>query len=74
MIRSQFDFRDYVYNSPAAEIADTLMESEKVNFFYDQLLVKEPGTVEKTPWHQDQQYWAVSSRQVASCAVVYKGQ
>ena len=30
------------------------------------LLVKEPGTTECTPWHQDQPYWAVTGYQVAS--------
>jgi ectoine hydroxylase-related dioxygenase (phytanoyl-CoA dioxygenase family) len=59
-------FRDFIHNSPAAEITGTIMGSNKANFFYDQLLVKEPGTAERTPWHQDQPYWAVSGRQVAS--------
>ena len=59
-------FENFVRNSPAAEIAGRLMGSAKVNFFYDQLLVKEPGTAERTPWHQDQPYWAVSGEQVCS--------
>ncbi len=59
-------FRRFVFGSPAAEVAGTVMKSRKINFFYDQLLVKEPGTSARTPWHQDQPYWAVSGRQVAS--------
>ena len=59
-------FRRFVFDSPAAEIAATIMRASRVNFFYDQLLVKEPGTVERTPWHQDQPYWAVSGLQVCS--------
>jgi len=59
-------FHDFVFESPAAEIAATLMQSSKANFFYDQLLVKEPGTQTPTPWHQDQPYWAVSGQQVVS--------
>lgn len=59
-------FRDFVFESPAAEIAGHIMRAAKVNFFYDQLLVKEPGTAERTHWHQDQPYWAVSGRQVCS--------
>ena len=58
--------RNFVLHSPAAEIAGTVMEATKSNFFYDQLLVKEPGTSEPTPWHQDQPYWGVQGRQVAS--------
>lgn len=59
-------FRRFVFESPAAEIAGRVMGASKINFFYDQLLVKEPGTAERTPWHQDQPYWAVSGRQVCS--------
>jgi ectoine hydroxylase-related dioxygenase (phytanoyl-CoA dioxygenase family) len=59
-------FRRFVLESPAAEIAGRVMGANKVNFFYDQLLVKEPGTSERTPWHQDQPYWAVSGYQVCS--------
>lgn len=59
-------FRDFALNSPAAEISAQIMGAGRINFFYDQLLVKEPGTSEKTPWHQDQPYWAVSGRQVCS--------
>jgi ectoine hydroxylase-related dioxygenase (phytanoyl-CoA dioxygenase family) len=59
-------FRDYAFHSPCAEIAGAVMGSEKINLFYDQLLVKEPLTSERTPWHQDQPYWAVEGRQVCS--------
>jgi ectoine hydroxylase-related dioxygenase (phytanoyl-CoA dioxygenase family) len=59
-------FRHYVMRSPCAEIAGSIMGSEKINIFYDQLLVKEPSTKERTPWHQDQPYWAVEGRQVCS--------
>ncbi|MGH9318318.1 MAG: phytanoyl-CoA dioxygenase family protein [Vicinamibacteria bacterium] len=59
-------FRRFALESPAAEIAGRTMGARRVNFFYDQLLVKEPGTRERTPWHQDQPYWAVSGFQVCS--------
>lgn len=59
-------FRRFALESPAAEIAGRTMGVSRVNFFYDQLLVKEPGTAERTPWHQDQPYWAVSGRDVCS--------
>ena len=59
-------FADFVHESPAARLCGQVMGSAKVNFFYDQLIVKEPGTAEKTPWHQDQPYWAVSGRDVCS--------
>jgi ectoine hydroxylase-related dioxygenase (phytanoyl-CoA dioxygenase family) len=59
-------FCRFVFESPAAGIAGRLMGASRINFFYDQLLVKEPGTSARTPWHQDQPYWAVSGRQVCS--------
>ena len=50
-VSRRFDrFRRFVHESPAAEIMATMLESTKINFFYDQLLVKEPGTSERTPW------------------------
>ncbi|MCR9256061.1 MAG: phytanoyl-CoA dioxygenase family protein [Alphaproteobacteria bacterium] len=64
--RRQEGFRRFVHESPAAEIAGRVMGASRVNFFYDQFLVKEPGTAARTPWHQDQPYWAVSGRQVCS--------
>jgi len=60
------EFREFVLDSPSAELVARLMGSIKVNFFYDQLLVKEPGSESATPWHQDQPYWAISGRQVSS--------
>jgi ectoine hydroxylase-related dioxygenase (phytanoyl-CoA dioxygenase family) len=59
-------FRDFVFDSPAGEIAGRMMGASKVNFFYDQLLVKEPGTNAPTPWHPDEPYWAVKGWQVCS--------
>ncbi|WP_425403961.1 phytanoyl-CoA dioxygenase family protein [Hwanghaeella sp.] len=64
-------FRKFVLESPAAEVAGGIMRSGTSTFFYDQLLVKEGGTAERTPWHQDQPYWAVSGRQVASLWVPF---
>lgn len=66
MWRRDNDFRLAATTSPAGEIAAALMQSEKVDFFYDQLFVKEPGTAHPTPWHQDQPYWPVTGRQITS--------
>lgn len=60
------DFRAVIFDSPAPAIAAALMRAARVNFFYDQLFVKEPGTTKPTPWHQDQPYWAVAGDQVCS--------
>jgi len=59
-------FENFARNSPAGEIAGRLMQSEKINFFHDQLLVKEPGTSTPTPWHHDLTYWPVDGFDVCS--------
>lgn len=64
--RRHAPFRHFVLDSPAGEIAATIMGSSTATFFYDQLLVKEPGTAERTPWHQDQPYYNVDGLQNVS--------
>jgi ectoine hydroxylase-related dioxygenase (phytanoyl-CoA dioxygenase family) len=59
-------YGDFLLHSPAAEIAGRLMGSTKVNLFHEHVLVKEPGTLEPTPWHHDQPYWTVDGAQVCS--------
>ncbi|MBL4665855.1 MAG: phytanoyl-CoA dioxygenase family protein [Sneathiella sp.] len=60
------DFEAFVKQSPMPELAATVMKSNVVNFFYDQLLVKEPNTAEPTPWHQDLPYWPVRGNDILS--------
>ncbi len=60
------DFRALMMGSPMPQIAARVMGSEAVHFFYDQLLVKEPGTAEPTPWHQDLPYWPVRGNDILS--------
>jgi ectoine hydroxylase-related dioxygenase (phytanoyl-CoA dioxygenase family) len=59
--------RALLCESQLPALAAALMESRKVNLFYDQLFIKEPGTTNyPTPWHNDQPYWIVEGRQVIS--------
>lgn len=58
--------RDFVFQSPAAEIASQIMRSDRINIFFDQWLIKEPGTDVPTPWHHDLPYWPVNGDQVAT--------
>ncbi len=58
--------RDFVHDSPAAEIARRLMGSREVVYYHDHLLVKEPGTRERTPWHHDQPYYPIDGEQIVS--------
>jgi ectoine hydroxylase-related dioxygenase (phytanoyl-CoA dioxygenase family) len=59
-------YRRFLTESPAAALVGRLMGSRKVNVFHEHVLVKEPGTREPTPWHNDQPYWTVDGFQVAS--------
>lgn len=66
MWRRNERFRRFVFESPAAALVALVIGAQRLNFFYDQLLVKEPGALSPTPWHQDQPYWAVQGDQVCS--------
>ena len=59
-------FQQVIENSPAAEVAAELMQSDSVQLFHDHVLVKEPGTSMATPWHQDAPYYFVSGQQTVS--------
>jgi ectoine hydroxylase-related dioxygenase (phytanoyl-CoA dioxygenase family) len=49
-----------------APLARALMGSSTVRLYHDHLLVKEAGTRQATPWHQDQPYYDVEGRDVIS--------
>jgi ectoine hydroxylase-related dioxygenase (phytanoyl-CoA dioxygenase family) len=56
----------YIRNSGVAALAGQAMGANKVRFYFDHLLVKEPGTATATPWHQDVPYWPFLGRQICS--------
>jgi ectoine hydroxylase-related dioxygenase (phytanoyl-CoA dioxygenase family) len=60
------EFEEFIRQAPAAAIAGELMGSQRVRLFHDHLLVKEPGTRQATPWHQDQPYYNVEGTQNVS--------
>lgn len=53
------EYRDFLENSPMAEIAGRIMNVSQVNFFFDAIFVRTPGTKFRTPFHQDEPYWSV---------------
>jgi ectoine hydroxylase-related dioxygenase (phytanoyl-CoA dioxygenase family) len=59
-------YRDILRSSALPHIAAQLMRSQAVRVYHDHLLVKEPGTRQPTPWHQDQPYYNVAGRQNVS--------
>ncbi len=60
------EFREVAFASRAADVAGALMGSREVRLFHDHVLVKEPGTQQPTPWHQDQPYYNVDGVQNCS--------
>lgn len=59
-------YSQLAHSSALGEIAGRLMGSRSARFYHDHLLVKEPGTQQRTPWHQDQPYFNVEGRQNVS--------
>ena len=53
------EYRQIAFESKAADAAGILMGSSVVRLYHDHMLVKEPGTRQPTPWHQDQPYYNV---------------
>lgn len=58
--------RDFLFASPAAELAARLMRSPVARFFHDHTLVKHAGTSLVTPWHHDAPYYCVTPEQSVS--------
>ena len=53
-------------HSRIPRIAATLMLTPQVRFYHDHVLVKDGGTSQRTPWHQDQPYYNVDGRGVSA--------
>lgn len=53
----QQEFRDFALRSPLPEIVASILQSDEVRLYEDSVLVKEPGTQEKTGFHQDMAYF-----------------
>ena len=60
------EFKDTIFNSSVGYVAAQLMRSSKVQLFHEHVLVKEPGTIKPTPWHQDSPYYFVDGSQTVS--------
>ncbi len=61
-------FKTFSLRGALPEIAGVLLASAKVNFLGDQIFVKEPGSREKTAYHQDASYFEVEGDQ---CCVMW---
>jgi ectoine hydroxylase-related dioxygenase (phytanoyl-CoA dioxygenase family) len=64
--RTDEEFKSFAMDPSIVAIAADILKTKKVNLFADQLLVKEPGSAEPTPWHQDLPYWPLEGFQLCT--------
>jgi ectoine hydroxylase-related dioxygenase (phytanoyl-CoA dioxygenase family) len=64
--RENEHYRRFLFESPLAAVAGALTGSRSVRLYHDHMLTKEPGTQQRTPWHQDQPYYNIEGRQNCS--------
>ena len=64
------EFETFCKEGPAADFAMSLMRSSSIIFYFDFILIKNPGTSAKTPWHYDEAYWPISGTQMCNCWMV----
>jgi ectoine hydroxylase-related dioxygenase (phytanoyl-CoA dioxygenase family) len=60
------DIEQLARGSRAPRVAAELMGAQQVRLYHDHVLVKEGGTHQRTPWHQDQPYYNVDGRGVSA--------
>jgi ectoine hydroxylase-related dioxygenase (phytanoyl-CoA dioxygenase family) len=60
------EYEAFVRGSRAAAVAGALTGSATIRLHHDHTLVKEPGTRQRTPWHQDQPYYDIDGTQTCS--------
>ena len=59
-------YERFIRHSDIGDFATALLQSQQCRLYHDHLLVKEPGTHQPTPWHQDQPYYNIEGRQNVS--------
>lgn len=56
----------FIRACPGSAVAADLLGARDLRLYHDHVLVKEAGTTQRTPWHQDQPYYNVDGRQGVS--------
>jgi ectoine hydroxylase-related dioxygenase (phytanoyl-CoA dioxygenase family) len=64
--RDRPEFMSFLRSTRLAAIAAELTGSSRISLYHDHVLVKEPRTRQRTPWHQDQPYYDVEGMQNVS--------
>ncbi len=59
-------YKDVCDQGPLGAIAGELMAAARTQLFHEHVLVKEPGTADPTPWHQDLPYYCLDGSKTVS--------
>ncbi len=62
----QQEFLEFAVRSPLPAIVSSLLRSSSVRLYEDSVLVKEPGTQERTAFHQDLAYFHLAGDQICT--------
>ena len=61
-------FHQIIFSSHAPDLFGSILQTSRLNLYYDFLLIKEPGcTRAVTPWHQDHSYYCMNGRKIINC-------
>jgi ectoine hydroxylase-related dioxygenase (phytanoyl-CoA dioxygenase family) len=60
------EYEEVIRSSALGAAAGALTGASRIRLFHDHLLVKEPGTQDRSPWHQDQPYYPIDGTQTVS--------
>jgi ectoine hydroxylase-related dioxygenase (phytanoyl-CoA dioxygenase family) len=64
--RLQEEFLDFAVHSPLGALVASVLEADDVWLYEDSVLVKEPGTEERTAFHQDMAYFHLDGERVCT--------
>lgn len=60
------EYEEIIFKSDLPRVAALLTRSRTIRLHHDHMLIKEPRTQQRTPWHQDTPYYNVSGNQTIS--------
>ena len=60
------EFKNCVFNSPAAKIVAEATSSKSIQIFHEHIFIKDSGTYKETPWHQDMPYYCIDGNKTGS--------
>ena len=68
MWRTLEPFRRVIFESHAADLFGSVLETQRLNFYYDFLLIKQARCRSAvTPWHQDHSYYCMNGTKLINC-------